>query len=94
MALHERFSDYTVDEISKIKRDICLKHKCPYLGSVSNLKSQIPITGRCCNYFLFTGKMRGCMPDECMHYNDTDVKHKRFVENDIPLKKKDYVYIE
>ena len=77
MALHENFREYTEKEINAIKRDVCTKHQCPYLGSVTNYKSNVTINARCCNYMLYTGKMRDCMPDECTHYKDKNVKHKK-----------------
>ena len=85
MALHERFYEYTKEEIIQIKKDICYKHNCPYLGVVwnnPNKKSgEMDYANKCCNYILYTHQMRGCMPDECKHYHDTNVKKRnRFAE--------------
>lgn len=26
---HDRFGEYTEDEINEVKEEICMKHKCP-----------------------------------------------------------------
>lgn len=74
MALHKRFSEYTKEEIVKIKESVCMKHKCPYLGRLvmcnAYNKKDSSTANKTCNYLLYTGKMRGCMPDECTHYKD------------------------
>lgn len=79
MALHDNFRDYTKEEIIEIKQKVCIKHKCPYLQKIHDYagkNSNSPLTN-ICNYILMTGHMRGCMPDECKHWNDTNVKRKR-----------------
>lgn len=78
MALHENFIEYTQDEINKIKRDVCTRHNCPYMSFVANTNKSTATSNKCCNYILYTGQMRGCMPDECKHYLDNDVTKKRF----------------
>ncbi len=70
MALHENFRDYTKEEIYKIKKDICLKHKCRYLSRVSDYSSVATVSNNFCSYLEWTGHMRDCMPDECTHYLD------------------------
>ena len=81
MPLHDNFRDYTVEEISKIKADICVKYKCPYLSSFTTCNDRNgkgTATYKAGNYILFTGKARDCMPDECKHYLDKNVKNKKF----------------
>jgi hypothetical protein len=82
MGLHENFRDYTPEEINKIKTKVCGEHKCPYLGTIwenqgKSNKKYSDYSNRCCNYYIWTGKRRDCMPDDCTHYNDTFVKKKR-----------------
>lgn len=78
MALHEHFREYTLKEINQIKKDVCVKNKCPYLGVVWNnpnkKKGDIDYANKCCNYILYKGYRRDCMPDECTHYLDKNVK--------------------
>ena len=85
MALHENFKEYTEAEIRQIKKDVCLKHKCPYVTNIANnnkgKKGNDYYTNKCCNYLLYAGKRRDCMPDECTHYLDKGVKRKRFTED-------------
>ena len=76
---HDHFSEYTEDEIAKIKAYVCVKHECPYLRGLSksgNNSKAIAPANRCCNYSLLTGHSRGCMPDECTHYKDKNVKKR------------------
>ena len=81
MALHENFREYTPKEIGEIKKNVCVKHRCPYLSagwSKTDAKKKDPdYTHRSCNYILYTGKMRGCMPDECTYWKDKNVKKPR-----------------
>lgn len=65
--LHERWKEYTVKEIEKIKNKHC--RKCPYSGTVGSKNTDNNI----CDYLLVTGKRRGCRPEVCEHYKD-DVK--------------------
>lgn len=80
MALHEHFREYTPEEIIEIKKKVCIKNKCPYManttsvGSVRKASKTTIISNKCCMYILWAGKSRGCMPDECKHYMDKDVK--------------------
>ena len=82
MALHENFSEYTNKEISEIKKNVCAKHKCIYYGGIGGpnkkLKGEDCLMHKCCNYFEYTGKLRGCMPDECKHWKDKKVEKKRW----------------
>lgn len=32
---HDRFGEYTEDEINEVKEEICMKHKCPYLKDLT-----------------------------------------------------------
>ena len=74
MAIHEKFSQYKKEEIDVIKQRVCIEHKCPYLGRLfmcnAYNKKDNSAANKTCNYLLYTGKMRGCMPDECTHYKD------------------------
>lgn len=85
MALHENFIEYTPEEILAIKRDICVKNKCPYLGAAwsnpNKKKGTIDYASKCCNYILYKGESRNCMPDECTHYNDKNVNKKNSNDN-------------
>lgn len=91
MALHEHFRDYTVDEVTSIIINHCQAHKCPYLrrvvtGALKNnsRNAKFNAANKCCMYIDVAGKMRGCMPDECTHYLDKDVKKKVRPETIIP----------
>lgn len=86
MALHKHFREYTDEEITKIKKDICAKHKCPYLNSISHVKiaTKKSLLNKCCFYTVYSGHSRGCMPDECEHWKDKNVRKTRFNE--------DYIY--
>lgn len=74
MALHKHFREYTAGEIARIKEETCVKHKCPYLGRLFTCNAynhkDSSMSNKTCNYCLYTGKVRGCMPDECTHYKD------------------------
>lgn len=95
MAIHERFMDYKKEEIDRIKQEVCVKHKCPYLGRLfmcnAYNKKDASMANKTCNYILYTGNRRGCMPDDCKHYLDdvsqvkmlrkkTELKYKRLEE--------------
>ena len=75
---HERFKDYSEAEIIEIKRKVCMDHKCPYLSNfrLTSLINKDNPTSKSCNYIAITGHMRGCMPDECTHYLDQNVKKR------------------
>lgn len=81
MALHERFSEYTKEEIMRITKNVCMKNNCPYLGRLITCNAyngkDTSSANKTCNYMLYTGKMRECMPDECTHYTDTGVKKQK-----------------
>ena len=56
-----------------------MAHKCPYLtfaGDTNPGKNKNITSNKCCNYILYAGKRRNCMPDECIHYKDKNVKRK------------------
>ena len=82
MALHEHFREYTNDEITNIIIKHCQAHKCPYLrvvtGALKNnsRNAKLNAANKCCMYIDVTGKMRGCMPDECTHYLDKGVRKR------------------
>ena len=71
--LHNNFRDYTKEEVDRIKKEVCFAHKCPYISKLPttyrNGIKQSSLTSTC-DYFLVTGKRRGCMPDLCKHYED------------------------
>lgn len=77
---HENFREYTVKELTEIKMNVCMAHKCPYMSFIidSNLgqRRRDASSNKCCNYILYAGKRRGCMPDECTHYKDKGVKRR------------------
>lgn len=80
MALHEEFRQYTKEEIAGIKRKVCAKHNCIYFSSLHDANTKAAkdgYTNKVCNYILHTGHMRGCMPDECKHWKEKNVKKKR-----------------
>lgn len=81
--LHERWRDYTEEEINDIKRNVCIAHECPYFSALfdgqGTSKEDIARTpgGRYCDYICLTGKPRGCMPDQCTKWKDRDRVVKR-----------------
>ena len=84
MALHERFNEYTEEEILKIKKKNCIKHACPYFGAVIGLSKKNKANPNClynksCNYILLAGHTRGCMPDECTHWKDENVPKRSMI---------------
>lgn len=80
MALHENFRDYTEKEITRIKKRVCIKHNCPYLNSISHVSkaTEKSLLNKCCFYAVYAEHSRGCMPDECTHWKDKNVKKTRF----------------
>ena len=71
---HER----TVKEINEVKVNHCKKHKCPYFRrfatSTFGHNSYNHCVGNCfCAYLDVTGKLRGCLPEDCTHYMDENV---------------------
>lgn len=76
MALHEHFREYTSEEVNQIKKDVCLKHKCPYLSRMSDYVTKTTGWNNFCSYLEWSGHMRDCMPDECTHYLDGIPKKK------------------
>lgn len=81
MALHEYFREYTKEDIKMITREVCIAHNCPYLrhisAAVSPKSSEAYVPIKCCMYIDIVGHSRGCMPDECTHYNDQIKSKKR-----------------
>ena len=77
MPLHERWSEYTKDEINEIKKNVCTKHKCPYLGRISTFSMNKQYSNMCCNYIEFAGHSRGCFPEDCTHYEDKNAPKRR-----------------
>ena len=84
--LHDRFCEYTEDELARIKDEVCLAHNCPYLSTmkVSAKKKGIARRGtvaKICNYLIMTQHSRGCMPDVCEYWKDREgdkFKKKKF----------------
>ena len=72
---HDRFGEYTAEEINEVKKQICMKHKCPYLKRLSQQREESPETTHCA-YALLTGKCRNCLPVNCKHYKDKNVKKR------------------
>ena len=54
--LHERWNDYTEDEIRKIYNEKC--KNCKYKSFLFGI----------CNYLGITGKRRETRPEDCMHH--------------------------
>lgn len=83
MPLHEKWSQYTRKEIDTIKKNVCIKHDCPYLGRLgggylsTKEKSQNFISSRYCNYADATGQLRGCFPEDCKYWKDKKKTRKR-----------------
>ena len=77
MPLHEKWSEYTRDEINEIKRDVCAKHNCPYLGRISTLAMNKQFSNMCCNYIELAGHSRGCFPEDCTCYEDKNAPKRR-----------------
>lgn len=88
MPLHDNFKDYNKHEIELIKQRTCMKHKCPYLGRLFSCNAyngkDSSSVNKTCNYLLYTGKMRGCMPDECTHYKD-DVNQVKMLKRKLKI---------
>ena len=84
MALHEHFRQYTKEELVEIKHKVCFKHNCPYLQKINDyIGKSLGVGNNICDYIGKTGHMRGCMPDECTHWKDKNVKKKsKFVHDD------------
>ncbi len=59
--LHEEWSDYTEDEIKKIKKQKCAK--CQYTAQAFGTLV--------CNYLEAVGKMRGVRPEDCNYHLDS-----------------------
>ena len=72
---HDRFGEYTEDEINEVKEEICMKYKCPYLKDLTKQKYKAGSTTHCA-YALLAGKCRNCMPVDCTHYKDKNVKKR------------------
>ena len=82
MALHEHFREYTAEDIKYILNNVCIKHDCPYLRALTGQTTnpRYPNTmymNKCCMYIDVIGHSRGCMPDECTHYDDQIKSKKR-----------------
>ena len=82
--LHDRFKDYTAQELAEIKMNNCIAHKCPYLSKVH--WSQKHGGGGAafhsmCNYIIITEHSRDCMPDVCEHWKDTNINTKNVAPN-------------
>ena len=71
--LHERWRDYTAEEISAIKKEKCIQ--CGYAGRLSvGVES---LSGLYCDYLSRTGESRDVRPECCMHYLETIVRDTR-----------------
>lgn len=80
MPLHERWALYPRKEINAIKEKVCIKHKCPYTKKINDYTGHsTSINYIFCDYLAYTGHSRGCLPEECTHWQDTGVpkRHKR-----------------
>ena len=66
----------TAAQINKTKREVCKKHNCQYfrgLGGACGGNENITIGHKYCDYASTTGKLRGCLPEDCTHWQDEDV---------------------
>lgn len=81
MALHERFEEYTKEEIKTILKENCMAHNCPYLCGLNTARdkrrAKEVLINKCCMYLVRAHKMRDCMPDECEHWKDKNVKKEK-----------------
>lgn len=86
MNLHERWYEYTNNEIIKIKKEKC--SKCRYskrFGALSNGKDTEEQRGNkanmpgnlYCDYLMMTGHKRGVRPENCDHYKEGNDESKR-----------------
>ena len=57
------------------KSSTTLCRKCLYVTSMWGQKYA-------CGYCLFTGKMRGCDPEDCIKYEKMDKKKREWLERD------------
>ena len=88
LARHDNFKEYTKKELNDVKRNVCIANKCPYMKKmVVQARSNDNANGCYCDYISMTGHSRGCLPIDCTHYKDENVK-KRVVFAD-----GDYTYI-
>ena len=56
------------------------KHKCQFRRALNSGHKE----NMMCYYFLDTGKLRNCHPDECTHYKDPE---RAFKKKEISFKK-------
>ena len=77
---HDEYKDYTAHELNEITKEVCMAHKCPYLGGVNTYYKGVALGNKPCCYFIRTGKRRGCMPDECKHWKDKVAEPPRFAD--------------
>lgn len=75
---HENFRDYTKSEIDEVKKHVCVAHNCPYKRTMHQFtgRQKDNVTQVFCDYISLTGHSRGCLPVDCTHYNDTNVRKK------------------
>lgn len=82
-SLPDNFGQRSVDQVNKVKRNVCIKHNCPYLTCTddghSNYKPNTKawLNNKCCNFSLITGHSRGCNPEDCKHWQDKNVKKRK-----------------
>lgn len=60
--LHEKWNDYTADEINLIKYEQCVG--CKYCSGLSE-KCKAYVSNLTCNYLVLTGKRRVTRPEIC-----------------------------
>lgn len=64
----------SAEEINRVKKEHCQKHKCPYLKKSLSCNVMY-VKGACfCDYLCMTGHMRGCAPEDCTHWKDEVIK--------------------
>lgn len=85
MPLHEHWREYSEKEIYDIQKQNCIRNNCQYLKPIGpEIKEDDEKSKRLyCDYLCMTGKLRGCLPEECRHWKDPAVpKNKKNIFKD------------
>lgn len=64
---HEKWEDYTEEEINSTKQKKCKNCKYATLGSRQKADSVLWYT---CDYYITTGYRRIIRPEDCQHHKD------------------------
>lgn len=65
--LHELWRDYTEEEINRIKKKVCIDHKCPYQKYFSS--NSHAVDNSYCDYLCMTGHIPP-RAEVCEHWKD------------------------